>query len=170
MKVVLFKIGWTNPKQALIGLFTWSSYCHAGLLFKGEYKVYDASESRGTVDYNKHIRDWGKQKITVYEIPEEETKFKNYAIQMKGTKYDWKGIAGWFPFLASNDPKTVYCFELVLQTLLSGTKINGFSTKAIGGDLRQKLFKKPIDSDDIFILMERAQIRPCYEGIAAEYH
>lgn len=169
MKVVLFNINWLNPKQIVIGMFSWSKVCHTGLLFNNEYRLYDASESRGTVDWNKHIECWGKQKIVVYDIPEDETEAKKYALAKKGTKYDWKGIMGWTPFFGSNDPQTVYCFELVLQTLLTLKTINGFNTEEIAPDLRAKLFKKPIDSDDIFILMERARLNPSYSGKAKDY-
>jgi hypothetical protein len=169
MKVVLFRIGWLNIKQVIIGLFSWSKICHAALLFKGEQRLYDASESRGTVDWNKNLRDFGKQQITVYEIPEDESDAKIYALNKKGTKYDWKGIMGWVPLFGSNDPQTVYCFELVLQTLLSMPKINGQNIERIAPDLCAKLFKKPIDSDDIFILMERARLHPIYQGEARNF-
>lgn len=169
MKVILLKINWLNPKQLVIGAFSWSKVCHAGLLFDGETKLYDASESRGTVDYNKDIKQFKGQQIIVYEIPEDECDAKKYALSKRYTKYDWKGIMGWFPFLASNDPQTVYCFELVLQTLLGMDTINGYKTKEIAPDLQAKLFKKTIDSDDIFTLLERARLTPIYQGKAQNY-
>ena len=76
---------------------------------------------------------------------------------------------GWFPFLASSDPQTVYCFELVLQTLLSSPTINGRKTDVIAVDLRNKLFRKPIDSDDILVLLERACLTPIFIGKAKDY-
>lgn len=166
MKVVLFKINWFNPKQAIIGLFSWSKVCHAGLLLNDDDRLYDASEGRGTVDWNKSINAFGNQEIIVYDIPEQDDKPKDYALSKLGTKYDWKGIMGWAPFLASNDPQTVYCFELVLQTLLNYGTINGHVVSLIAPDLMAKLFKKPIDSDDIIILMERARLSPIYQGKA----
>lgn len=169
MRIVLFKIRWTNIKQVFIGLFSWSKICHAALLFKGQSRLYDASESRGTVDWNKLIIEYGKQPIIVYEIPEDEADAKTYALNKKGTKYDWKGIMGWTPLFGSNDPQTVYCFELVLQTLLTYKTINGYETDKIAPDLQNKLFKKPIDSDDIFVLMERARLNPIYQGQAVNF-
>lgn len=169
MRIVLFKVNFFNPKQLLIALFTWSKVCHAGILFKGKKKIYDASESRGNVDWNKDIQEWNEQQVIVYEIPEDEIEAKKYALDKRGTRYDFKGIMGWFPFLASNDPQTVYCFELVLQTLLTFKTINGHKTKEIAGDLRQKLFKQPIDSDDIYVLMERSRLNPVYQGMAKDY-
>lgn len=169
MKVVLFKTNFWNPKQFAISLMTWSKVTHAGLLFDGIDRLYDASESRGNVDFNKHIQEFKNQQIIVYEIPEPEYDMQRYALSKKGIKYDWKGIMGWFPFLASNDPQTVYCFELVLQTLLSSPTINGRPTDVIGIDLRNKLFKKPIDSDDILVLLERACLTPIYIGKAKNY-
>lgn len=169
MKVILVNVNFLNPKQCIIGLMTWSKVCHAALLFNGMDRVYDASESRGNVAYGKTLKELGKQKITVYDIPEDETEPKKYALNKLNTKYDWKGIMGWTPFFNSNDPQTVYCFELVLQTLLTMPKINGIDTKEIAGDLRQKLFQKPIDSDDIFLLMERCQLTPVYIGMANKY-
>jgi len=169
MKVVLFKTNFWNPKQFAISLFTWSKITHAGLLFEGEDRLYDASESRGNVNFNKPIQDFKKQQIIVYDIPEPEFDMMKYALSKRGIKYDWKGIMGWFPFLASNDPQTVYCFELVLQTLLSSPTINGRKTDVIAVDLRNKLFRKPIDSDDILILLERAQLSATYTGKAKDY-
>lgn len=169
MKIVFFRISWLNIKQIIIGAFSWSKICHTGLLFNGEKRLYDASESRGTVDWNKELGTFGKQEITIYHIPEDATKAQEYALAKRGTKYDWKGIMGWTPLFGSNDPQTVYCFELVLQTLLTLKTINGFSTEEIAPDLRAKLFRKPIDSDDIFILMERAQLNPVYQGKAKDY-
>jgi len=169
MKVVLVKSNIWNPKQMVISLFTWSKVCHAALLFNNTYRLYDASESRGDVDYGKTLEQIKNQKIIVYDIPESEEAAKKYALLKRGTKYDWKGIMGWVPFFSSNDPQTVYCFELVLQTLLTMSHINGFATDRVAGDLRQKLFKKPIDSDDIFILLERCQLHPVFEGKAKDY-
>jgi hypothetical protein len=170
MKVVLLKINWFSPKQAVIGLFSWSNYCHAALLFNGERCIYDASESRGDVNWGKSLVELGKQKIVVYDIPDDETPYREYALKKLGTKYDWKGISGWIPFLPSNDPKTVYCFELVLQTLiLAADGLNGKKINKIAWDLKDKLFKKPIDSEDIFILLERAELDPVYEGTAKHY-
>ena len=169
MKVVFFKSNFFNPKALLISVITWSKITHAALLFHGEDRIYDASESRGNVDYNKPLKDFKNKKIIVYDIPEDEKLYKQYALSKKGVKYDWKGIMGWFPFLASNDPQTVYCFELVMQTLLSQPTLNGFPTKEIAEDFRKKLFKKPIDSDDILILLERAQLTATYTGKAKDY-
>ena len=171
MKVVLFKTNFWNPKQFAISLFTWSKITHAGLLFEvqADDRLYDASESRGNVDFNKPIKDFKNQQIIVYEIPELEFDMKKYALSKRGVKYDWKGIMGWFPFLASNDPQTVYCFELVLQTLLSSPTINGRKTDVIAVDLRNKLFRKPIDSDDILVLLERACLTPTFIGKAKDY-
>ena len=169
MKVVFFKANFFNPKALLISAITWSKITHAALLFNGEDRLYDASESRGNVDYNKSIIDFKNQKIIVYDIPEDEKIYKQYALSKKGVKYDWKGIMGWFPFLASNDPQTVYCFELVMQTLLTQDTLNGKPTKEIAEDFRKKVFKKPIDSDDILILLERAQLTASYIGKAKDY-
>jgi len=119
MKVVLFKTNFWNPKQFAISLFTWSKITHAGLLFEGEDRLYDASESRGNVDFNKPIKDFKKQ--------------------------------------------------LVLQTLLSSPTINGRKTEVIAVDLRNKLFRKPIDSDDILVLLERACLTPTFIGKAKDY-
>lgn len=169
MRVVLFKINWLNPKQAFIGAITWSNYCHTGLLFDKDPipLVYDASESRGNVDYNKHITEF-ENDIIVYEIPENETLPYKYAIAKRYEKYDWKGIMGWFPFLGSNSPNTVYCFELVLQTLFRFKTISGYHT-GDSKDLKDKLYKKPIDSEDILILLERAGLNPVYRGKAKGY-
>lgn len=169
MKVVLVKIKWWNPKQAVIGLFTWSKICHAGFLTKTEDQLYDASESRGTVDYGKTLKQLKNQKIYVYDIPCDDDRAWKYLLAKRHTKYDWKGIAGWFPFLPSNDPHTVYCFELVLQTLLEQDELNGYKTKDIATDLLAKLFRKRIDSDDIFVLMERLRLNPIYYGKAKNY-
>jgi hypothetical protein len=170
MRIVLFKISWWNVKQLVIGLFSWGKVCHAALLFKDETRLYDASESRGTVDWNKELKEFGRQPVIIYEVPEDGTDAKKYALDKKGTKYDWKGIMGWTPFFGSNDPQTVYCFELVLQTLLLGLPtINGYAIGHLAPDLMDKLFKKPIDSDDIFILMERARLTPIYQGQARNF-
>lgn len=169
MRIVLFKISWWNVKQLVIGLFSWGKICHAALLFKNETRLYDASESRGTVDWNKDLKEFGRQQVIIYEIPEDESDAKTYALNKKGTKYDWKGIMGWTPFFGSNDPQTVYCFELVLQTLLTLSTINNYPVNHIAPDLMAKLFQKPIDSDDIFVLMERARLNPIYQGQARNF-
>lgn len=48
MKIALLKINWLNPKQAVIGLFSWSKICHAGLTndIPGEFLRWDKA---GTV-------------------------------------------------------------------------------------------------------------------------
>lgn len=168
MKVVLVRINWWKPKSWIIGLFTWSKISHAGFLTK-EQQLYDASESRGNVDYGKTLKELGKSKIMVYDVPLDEDRAWKYLLDKRKTKYDWKGIMGWLPFFASNDPQTVYCFELVLQTLLEQDELNGYDTNEIAMDLKAKLFKKPIDSDDIFILMERIRLNPIYDGRAKNY-
>lgn len=169
MKVVLVKANWLNPKAWLITLFTWSKITHAGFLTKTEDQLYDASESRGNVDYGKTLKELGNVKIYVYDVPCDDKRAWDYLLSKRGVKYDWKGIMGWMPFFASNDPATVYCFELVLQTLLEQPILNGYETDYIARDLKQKLFKKPIDSDDIFVLMERLRLNPVYYGKAKNY-
>lgn len=167
MRVVLFKINWWNIKQLIIGAFSWSKVCHAALLFKNEQRLYDASESRGTVDWNKQLVEFGRQQVIIYDIPEDETDAKKYALDLKGTGYDWKGVMC-SPF-NSNDAQTCYCFELVLQTLLSLPTINGYPVERIAKDLLPKLFKKFVDSDDIFVLMARARLNPIYQGQAKNF-
>lgn len=188
MKVILFNINWLNPKQAIIGLFTWSGDCHSGLLFdtvEDQYKniLFDASESRGNVNWQrnkdkslKSIQEFKNQRIRVYEIPENENinntssiSPKQYALNMIGLPYDWKGIAGWLPFFGSNNARTVYCFELVLQTLLQFPSINNIPVSRLDMGLREKLFKKPIDSEDIELVFARAGLNPIYEGKAKNY-
>lgn len=170
MKIVLVKINWFNPKSWVIGLFTWSKISHAGFLTKNSDMLYDASESRGNVDYGKMLKELGNQKIIVYDVPCDDERAWEYLLAKRGTAYDWKGIMGWTPFFGSNDPQTVYCFELVLQTLLEQEELNDFKTRDVASDLQSKLFRKPIDSDDIFILMERLRLNPIYIGKAKNYY
>ena len=171
MKVVLVRVNWFNPKSWTIGLMTWSKICHAGILTKTGDMLYDASESRGYVDYGKTLKEINNSKIIVYDVPiEKEERAWNYLLAKKGVAYDWKGILGWLPFFPSNDPQTVYCFELVLQVLLDQESIGVYRTDAIARDLKEKLFSKPIDSDDIFILMERLRLNPIYQGKAKNYY
>jgi hypothetical protein len=101
MRVVLFRINWWNIKQATIGLFTMSKVCHTGLLLKKNKNLLDASESRGNVDWHKPIKDFGNQKIIVYEIPEDDelaltSKIspKEYALSKIGYKYKLEGDNG----------------------------------------------------------------------------
>lgn len=194
MKVVLFKINWWNPKQAAIGLFTWSKVSHSALLpdsikklFDKAFKDYllDASESRGNVNWHskrdgslKSLQEFGGQKIIVYQIPEDENISNpkrlppiDYALSKIGYKYNWKGIMGWLPFLKTNDASTVYCFEYVLQTLMQFETINNRTIDELDFDfeIRKKLYRKPIDSDDIFVLLESAGLAPIYQGRADKY-
>ena len=83
MKVVLFKTNFWKPKQFVISLFTWSKITHAGLLFEGEDRLYDASESRGNVNFNKPIQDFKNQQIIVYDIPEPEFDMMKYALSKR---------------------------------------------------------------------------------------
>ena len=169
MKVVLVRTNWFNPKAWAISLFTWSKITHAAFLARDNMFLYDASEARGNVDYGKTLLEVGNQKIIVYDVPCDDERAWKYLLAKRGSKYDYKGIMGWIPFLNSNDPQTVYCFELVLQTLLEQEELNGFKTRDVASDLLAKLFRRPIDSDDIFVLMERLRLNPIYDGRAKNY-
>jgi hypothetical protein len=171
MRLALVRASVTRPKSWIIALFTWSGFSHAGFITKTNDQLFDASESRGNVDYGAFLKDLKNQKIVVYDVPCNDDKVWDYLLAKRkvNTGYDWKGILGWFPGLGSNDPTTVYCFELVLQALLAQEELNGYKTKDIAPDLLAKLFRKPIDSEDILILMERLQLNPIYKGKAQNY-
>lgn len=184
MKVLLVRTNWFKPAALVIALMTWSKVSHAALL-GNDLVLYDASETRGYVDFDSKIikdksgkkievprtlYDLGNQKVIVYDVPMDDEAGWKYALSQRYEKYDWKGIAGWNPFFKSNDPKSVYCFELVLQTLLKQKAINGFElTDELVGKLKDKLYEKPIDSDDIFVLMEKCNLKPIYDGKAKNY-
>lgn len=165
MQVVLFKSRWYRPKDILISLFTFSNYVHAGLILSNGENILDASESRGNVDYGKFLSEHESRQIEVYDLGP-NIKAHNYALIMIGSKYDWKGVIGW-PF-GWNDPKTVYCFEFVLQVMQRFNTINGESVAKIFSEtgLDRKLNTSKIDSEDIVLVLSRAGLKPVYEGRA----
>jgi hypothetical protein len=185
MKILLVRTNWFKPVAVLISLMTWSKVSHAALL-GNDLVLYDASETRGYVDFDskevkdkdgnkikvpRTLYDLKNQKVIVYDVPMDDELGWKYALSQRKESYDWKGIWGWNPIFKSNDPKSVYCFELVLQTLLTQEFINGIKlTQDLVGDLRNKLYQKPIDSDDIFMLMERCNLKPIYDGKAKNYY
>lgn len=184
MKVLLVRTNWFKPVAVLIAVMTWSKVSHAALL-GNDLVLYDASESRGYVDFDtkkikdkdgnrmtvpRTLYDLKNQEVMVYDVPMDDEKGWEYALSLRYERYDWKSIWGWNPFKGFNDPQAVICFELVLQTLLKQEVINGVElTEALVGKLKDKLYEKRIDSDDILVLMEKCNLKPIYDGKAKNY-
>lgn len=90
---------------------------HTGLIFEDKlYQAYDASESRGNVNWGKDVRDYAHRKIWIYDVPDPEMKGYNYAWSQKGAGYDWGGIAGYRLHL--DDRRKLFCSELTIETLI----------------------------------------------------
>lgn len=170
MKVVLFRINWWDLKAAGIGLMTVSQYSHAAIIPDGDTRLLDASETRGNVDYNKQLIEFGSKEVVIYEVPFDCSDALIHAKNMIGREYNWKGIFAWIfrtctlGLLKFHSSENLYCFEYVLYVLSFIKELRAASEKTF-----DKVFTDIVDSDDVLSVLNKVGCPRIYRGPAKDF-
>ena len=125
-KVALFLWDGKSLTGGIIALGTWSFYVHAAFCSKGTW--YHSSEQIGRFDC-VDVEAYKNRRCVVYDLPAGADP-QAFIRGMKGTCYDWIGIAGWFlnfvtfRRLSFDRDAQFFCFEAAIEYLC---RVFGFS-------------------------------------------